>query len=264
MNNPYQILGVNRDATTDEIKRAYRKLASQHHPDKGGDKAKFQEIQSAYDTIGDPQKRNFYDQGGANNPFNPGFGFQQGAPFDFNSIFDMFGTRFQNPHAQRKQQAQMSLWIQLRDVAEGGRRTISVGTHQGTHAVEIDIPPGINDGDRVQYHGIGPGGMDLIINYRIHPNPAFQRRGQNLFTDHSVSIWDLIIGGETLVRDLLGNTLSVTIQPNTQPGTVIRLRGRGLPNRSGDPGDLMVSLEARIPENINPELLALIRQEITK
>jgi len=257
MQNPYQTLGVDRNATADEIKRAYRRLASQHHPDKGGDKAKFQEIQQAYDTLTDPQRRAGYD--------NPGFGgFRADAPFDFQTIFDIFGTRFQHPgqaQQQRRQQARMSLWVTLRDVAEGGRRTISVGTQQGTHAVEIEIPPGINDGDTVQYPGAGPiAGMDLVISYRIHPDARFQRQDLNLYTEHAVDVWYLITGGNTIVKDILGNALDMTIPARTQPGTTVRLRGRGLTGRDKSQGDLLVRLQARIPDHIDPELLALIEK----
>ncbi len=256
MQNPYQTLGVNRDATADEIKRAYRKLASQHHPDRGGDTRTFQEIQTAYDTLSDPQRRAAYD--------NPGFGggFRADAPFDFQTIFDIFGTRFQHPgqHQQRRQQARMSLWITLRDVATGGRRTISVGTSQGTHAVEIEIPPAINEGDTVQYSGIGPGGMDLLVTYRIHPDPRFQRQGLNLYSEHTVTIWDLILGTDTQVRDLLGNTLILNVPARTNPGTTLRLRGRGLVAKDGTAGDLMIRMQASIPKDISPELLAHIEQ----
>ena len=258
MQNPYQTLGVNRDATPDEIKRAYRKLASQHHPDKGGDKTRFQEIQIAYDALTDPNKRAAYD-----NPGMGGFGFRADAPFDFQTIFDIFGTRFQQPGQQqhRRQQARMSLWITLSDVAAGGRRAISVGTQQGTHAVEIEIPLGINDGDSVQYPGAGPmSNMDLIITYRIHPDAKFSRTGLHLQTDHVVDIWDLITGGSARVRDILNNELEVTIPARTQPDTVVRLRGRGLTDRHGAQGDLLVRLQARIPTDINSELLELIKK----
>jgi curved DNA-binding protein len=261
MQNPYQTLGVNRDAAADEIKRAYRKLASKHHPDRGGDTKTFQEIQTAYDTLSDPQRRAAYE--------NPGFGglgsggFRADAPFDFQTIFDIFGTRFQHPHQQqqqRRQQARMSLWITLRDVATGGKRTISVGTTQGTHAVEIDIPPGINDGDSVQYPGVGPSGIDLIISYRVHPDARFERQGLNLFTDHVVDIWSLIIGGNTTIKDILGNSLDVSIPAHTQPGSMIRLRGRGLAGNNNQHGDMLVRLQAQIPDQIDPELLALIEK----
>jgi curved DNA-binding protein len=255
MQNPYQTLGVNRDATSDDIKRAYRKLASKHHPDRGGDTKVFQEIQTAYDTLSDPQRRAAYD--------NPGFGggFRADAPFDFQTIFDIFGTRFQQPHQQhRRQQARMSLWISLKDSAQGGKRTISVGTHAGTQAVEIEIPLGIDNGDTVQYPGIGPGGIDLVVTYRIHPDARFERQGLNLFAEHEVDIWTLIVGGKIVIKDIEGNTLEITVPPRTQPGGLIRLRGRGLPNRNKEQGDLLVRLQGKIPEHIDPEILAMIEK----
>lgn len=257
MQNPYQTLGVERNAPADEIKRAYRRLASQHHPDKGGDKTRFQEIQQAYDTLSDANKRAAYD--------NPGMGggFRADAPFDFQTIFDIFGTRFQHPgqqQQQRRQQARMSLWITMRDVAQGGHRTISVGTQAGTHAVEIEIPPGINDGDTVQYPGLGPGVMDLMITYRIHPDARFGRQQLNLLVEHQVDIWTLITGGTSDIKDILGNTLEMTIPARTQPGTTVRLRGRGLTDRHKNSGDLLVKLQARIPDHIDPELMALIEK----
>jgi DnaJ-class molecular chaperone len=258
MQNPYQTLGVNKDATADEIKRAYRKLASKHHPDRGGDTKTFQEIQIAYDTLSDPQRRSAHD--------NPGFGggFRADAPFDFQTIFDIFGTRFQHPgqqQQQRRQQARMSLWITLRDVASGGRRTITVGTSQGTQAVEIEIPPGIDDGDTVQYPGAGPiAGMDLIITYRIHPDARFGRQGLNLHLEHTVDIWQLITGADTIVKDIMGNSLEITVSPKTQPGTTMRLRGRGLAGRNKTQGDMLIKLQARIPDHIDPELLTLIEK----
>ena len=252
MTDHYQTLGVDRNATPDEIKRAYRKLASLHHPDKGGDKSKFQEIQSAYDTLSDPQKRAGHDH-----PQNP-FGNMNGQGFDFDSIFNVFGTRFNQP--RQHQRAMMTLWITLPDVARGGPKTISVGTHQGTMTVEIEIPPGINDGDSVQYPGVGPGGTDLVITFRIHPNPRWERQGPNLIMDHPINVWDLITGTEITVQDILGVTLSLTVPARTQSGTTFRLRERGLAQRSGATGDLLVRLQARIPDNIPQPIIDAINQ----
>jgi len=248
MTNHYQTLGVDRNASAEDIKRAYRKLASQHHPDRGGDTAKFQNIQAAYDVIGDEAKRQQYD--------NPAPQFAGGAPFDFNNIFNMFGTRFQHPGQAQQQQVRMSLWITLADVAQGGRRTVSLGNM----TVEIEIPLGINDGDNVQYANLGPGGTNLVVNFRIHPHPRWQRQGLNLTQDENVLIWDLILGGELPVRDIQGATLNMTIPAGTQPGTQLRLRGRGLRNRQGEAGDLFVRLQARLPDTIPQELLAQIAQ----
>ena len=256
MTNHYQTLGVDRNATTDQIKRAYRKLASQHHPDKGGDKTKFQEIQVAYDTLGNAQKRAEYD-----NPRPQGFNFQHhGGPggFDFQTIFDVFGARFQQP--QRAQRAQMTLWITLQDVAMATRKTISVGTPQGTQVVEIDIPSNIDDGDNVQYSGIGPGGMDLIITFRIHPNPKWRKQGPNLTVDQDISIWDLILGGEILIQDILGNQFNLTIPPRTQSNTTFRLKGRGLGQKGNSPGDMFVRVNAIIPAHIPQPLIDAITQ----
>ena len=172
MKDYYSILGVGRTAASDEIKRAYRKLASQHHPDKGGDTARFQEIEEAYRVLSDPQQRAQFDNPRSN--FG-GFRFHE-QPFDFNTIFNMFGTQFQHPQRQqRPAQARMSLWIQLSDVASGGKRTVSVGSSAGSQIVELDIPVGIDDGATVAYPGLAPGGIDLVVTFRIHPNPRWQR-----------------------------------------------------------------------------------------
>ena len=262
MQDYYKTLGVDRNASPESIKKAYRQKASLYHPDKeGGSKVKFQEVEEAYRTLGDPGKRQQYDNP---SPFgqNGGFG-SHNASFDMDAIFSMFGARFHHPHQQQVRRAQMTLWVTLEDIARGGPRTISVGTQQGTHAVEIEIPQGIEDGSNVQYPGIGPGGMDLIISFRIHPNPRWARQGQNLITDQNISVWDLILGCELPIKDILGNSLILTIAPNTQPGSVLRLRGRGLSTRSTEPGDLLVQVQAQIPKDISSELLALIKKNKT-
>jgi curved DNA-binding protein len=256
MQDHYQTLGVNRTSSQEEIKRAYRKLASAHHPDKGGDKSKFQSVQQAYDTLSDPQKKNQYD--------NPMSQFQNtGAGFDFDSIFSMFGQNFQQQqhHPRRPQNVRMTLWITLKDAAQGGFRAVSIGTQNGVSAVDIEIPLAINDGDAVQYPGIGPSGLDLIVTYRIHPQPQFQRNGLTLHSEHTVDIWDLIIGCQTQVRDVLGNNLAVTVPPRTQPGTVLRLKGRGLRDKGNRTGDLLVKIQTRLPEHIDPEIINVINEK---
>jgi curved DNA-binding protein len=261
MHNPYQTLGVNRDASPDEIKRAYRKLASKHHPDKGGNKTQFQEIQAAYDTLTDPQKRQAYDNP---NPFGGpgGFNFrQQGGHFDFESIFNAFGTQFHHQNQQpRTQHARMTLWITLEDVAQAGRKTVSVGTTQGNFTVEIEILPGLEDGATVQYPGIGPNGMDLVVTFRIHNHPRWERSGPNLTTEKSVDIWDLIVGAEIEVGDIMNNTLSLTVPPRTQPGTTFRLKGRGLKQKTGPAGDLFIRIQARIPNHIPESIITAINE----
>lgn len=262
MKDYYKILGVERSATADEIKRAYRKLASQHHPDKGGDTNKFQEIEEAYRILGDAEQRSAYDNPRPN--FN-GFEFHSDTPFDLDSIFNMFGTRFQDARQQRRpQNARISLWIKLEDVARGGRRPISVGTPRGNQTVEIEIPVGINDGDTVQYPGLAPGGLDLLVTFRVQPDPTWHRNGSNLLREQTVPIWDLITGAEVEIRDLTGSTLLLNIPPMTQPGTTLRLKGRGLPQRYAVNGDLLVRVQAVIPPNVPQDIIDAVERNRTR
>lgn len=257
MTDHYATLGVARTASQDEIKRAFRKLASQHHPDKGGDTAKFQQIQAAYDVLGDEAKRQAYDRP------QPQFGnFGGGANFNFQDIFgQMFGQ--QNPFAQqhaRRGHVRMSLWISLLDVATGGTRTVSIGTQTGAQTVEINIPVGINDGDNVQYEGLGPGGSDLVVQFRIQTDPNWERQGLNLITNRRISVFDLILGCDTVIRDITGAELSLTVPSGTQPGTLLRLKGRGLPDRRGAQGDAFVRISTELPVNIAPEIREAIQK----
>jgi DnaJ-class molecular chaperone len=258
MTDHYATLGVSKTATADEIKQAFRRLASQHHPDKGGDTQKFQAIQQAYATLGDDQKRAEYD-----NP-RPQFGGFHGHPggVNINDIFgQMFGQQFGQQHQHpRRSHVRMTLWITLLDVATGGKRTVSLGTQSGVSAVEIDIPLGINDGDNVQYEGIGPGGSDLVVQFRISPDPKWTRQDLNLIMEIKMDIWNLILGGELTIDTIIGKTLSAQIPARTQPGTSLRLRSQGLRDRHGRIGDIMVRVQAQIPENIPSEILDAIQK----
>jgi molecular chaperone DnaJ len=126
--------------------------------------------------------------------------------------------------------------------------------------VEIEIPRGINDGDNVQYQGLGPGGTDLVVQYRIQPDPNWERQGLNLITNRKINVFDLILGADIRVRDLLGNELSMTVPSGTQPGTMLRLKGRGLPDRQGQQGDAFVRISTELPINIAPEIREAIQK----
>lgn len=253
MKDYYQTLGVLKTATAAEIKQAYRSLAMRHHPDRGGDVAQFQEIQEAYAVLSDEEKRAQYD-----NP-RPSF---SGADFDFDTIFNMFGADLRQ---SRRATPRVALWISMADALTGGNRTVAIQLGAGVSNIEIAIPPGIEDNDTLRYPKLAPGGQDLIINYRIRPEPGWQREGIHLLTERVIDIWDLILGTQLTIYDLLNNELILTVPPQTQPGTVLRARGRGFPQRTlpgqaaRSTGDLMVRLQARIIKPVDAELLSAIR-----
>jgi len=255
MKDYYGILGVPRTASEAEIKSAYRRLASQHHPDKGGDTARFQEIQEAYAVLGDGTQRKEYD--------NPASARMHARPagFDFNTIFDMFGTRFGDTPG-RPGSARIQLWIGLEDVITGGPRTIAVSSPAGQQNLEITVPAGVEDGAAVRYPRMAPGGFDLVINFRVRPEAGWQRQDQHLIRDVTMDAWDMILGTDLEVQTLEQRTILLRVPPGTQPGTMLRVRAHGVPARhGGQRGDLFVKLAARFPDQISPELLEQIRRE---
>ena len=261
MKDYYSTLGVAKNSTPDQIKQAYRRLASLHHPDKGGDTAQFQEIQEAYAVLSDADKRQQYDNPQPQFSFGGGGG---GPAFDFDTIFNIFGADLRG---QRRQSPRLNLWISLADVITGGPRTISLQTGNATSDVVINIPVGIHDNDNIRYPGLAPGGGDLIVNYRIKPDPKWQCNGTNVITEVVIDIWDLILGKDLTIIDILGKELSVRVPAETQPGSILRARGRGLPARSltgdhpaGTAGDLMIRLTARINGPVDSEIIAAIRK----
>jgi DnaJ-class molecular chaperone len=154
----------------------------------------------------------------------------------------------------------MTLYISLLDVAQGGRKPVSIGTAQGQSTIEIDLPLGLNDGDNVQYQGLAPGGQDLVVTFRIRPDATWERDGLNLTREHAVSIWDLILGADVTVQNILGHTLTIRVPDRCQPGTVLRCRSQGIRDRRGVQGDMFVKLRATIPDNLSPELLEAIEK----
>lgn len=138
---------------------------------------------------------------------------------------------------------------------------VSVASPHGTSAVEIEIPPGIDDGNTIQYANVAPGGGDLLITFRLQPDARWQRQGLDLLYEETVIIWDLVIGCEIMLVDLLGNQLSVSVPARTNPGSVLRLRGRGVTDRNGRSGDLLIRLLGRMPQQISEELTSAIKRE---
>lgn len=261
----YQTLGVAKNATPEEIKKAYRRLASIHHPDKGGDTAMFQNIQTAYDVLSDPNKRSQYD-----NPQPQGFngGFPGGFPggfhfnnqgFDINEIFgQMFGQRQRPSHPTFK----TDVWVSLEQVYGGGEQILHFNHNQLNQTIQIEIPKGIEDGQQIRYNDLVPH-AHLIVEFRVKPHPKFERRGMNLHSVQKVSVFDLIVGGEFEFTTISGKTFSVKVNPKTQPNSQLRISGQGL-SRGGVTGDQFILLDIFIPDTIDDAIINSIMESKQK
>lgn len=260
MKNPYTTLGVAKGATADAIKRAYKSKAKEHHPDRGGDTDRFAEISNAYEILKDPQKRAYYDQTGSANPQPQGFGFtqSQGQPFDFESIFNIFGQRM-NPR-QAPRDARITMAIDLENAVKGGKRALALQINGKQNTIEVDVPPGVADGENIRYPKLGPDGLDLVIHYRLKPHANWQRDGNDMHTECSVDIWTLITGGSITVHDIVGRNYNLNIPARTNPGSVMRLAGCGVHRIRHSPGDIFVKLKAQIPRDIPDDIIRAIKK----
>lgn len=255
----YAILGVAKNATPEEIKKAYRKLASQHHPDKGGDTNKFQEIQTAYDTLSDPQKRALYD-----NPQPQMNGFPGGFHWSVNGggvdINDLFSTVFgqQGMHRHSRQIFRTNVMISLEEAYKGGNKILELNTQTGKKVMDIKIPVGVNNGDQLRYDQIIDGAT-LLVEFVIIPNLRFERKGNDLYCNQSISVLDLITGTNIEFVTISGKTLNVNIRPKTQPFMHIKIAGHGMPViNTGQFGDQYLLIKPFIPDNIDKEIIDTI------
>jgi DnaJ-class molecular chaperone len=262
----YSTLGVSKTATPDEIKKAYRKQASQHHPDKGGDTAKFQTIEEAYRVLSDPQQRQQYD-----NPIPQGFHQQGGMPPGFEHIFgQMFGggNPF-DPFNQRRQQPQQQVFrttinISLEQAYHGGEQILKLQTPTNVHAVTIQIPKGIQNGNQMRIDKVMDG-ANLIVDFHVEPHLKYDRQGNDLSCNHPISVLDLIIGTTFEFTTLSGKTLEVTIKPKTQPYMQLKLAGQGMPiHNTTRYGDQIILLKPFIPDTIDEEVINSITQQKLK
>jgi len=268
----YKILGVPRSAGADEIKRAYRKLARQYHPDKNKAKNaedKFKEVNEANDVLSDPKKRQAYDQLGANwragERFTPppgwnyggagarGPGFGAGGNFSdfFSSLFGGaaggfnaggFGGGFEDEEAGygRAPDQRAKLAIALEDSYNGATREISVGGRK----LSVRIPKGVNAGQTIRLAGQGAQGGNLLLEIEFAPHPQFQVEGRDVHVSLPVAPWEAALGGKLPVPTL-GGTVELNLPAGTQGGKKLRLKGRGLPGATA--GDEIVTVQIVTP-----------------
>lgn len=283
----YKILGVERDASEAEIKRAYRSLALKYHPDKNPSSdatTRFKEINEAYEVLGDPQKRSKYDQlgssykawermGGRGGNFDWSqwtSGSPGGVHVDVGDLGDLFGgfsdffsaifggmPLHSQPSASRRsmrgQDVEQSIHISLAEAYSGTTRTLQ----QDGRKLEVVIPAGAKSGMKLRISGQGHSGQrgtgDLYIKVNVNPDPRFKRKENDLYTDATVDLYTAVLGGETRVPYPQGE-LVLTVPPESQPGKVFRLKGKGMPNvRGGSSGDLYATLKVNLPEKLSAE-----------
>lgn len=259
MNDYYNILGVARTASQDDIKKAFRKLAMTHHPDKGGDAAQFQTINEAYETLSDPQRRAAHDNPQPHPQFNHGFGFNNSPTggININDIFSqMFGQK--PPHQQHQPHTQQiyrtRLTIALIESYSGISKVIQLNTPHGMKVVTVNVPKGVQSGSQVRYDNIIDQAT-LIIEFIVLPDLRFDRNGDDLVSNVPISVLDLIVGTKIEFKTLGSKTLEVTINPKTQPHQQIRIPGYGMPNQNGSNGDQILLFKVFIPDNIHQDII---------
>lgn len=259
----YATLGVAKNATPDEIKKAYRKLASQHHPDKGGDKAKFQEVQTAYDILSDTEKRKQYDNPSRSYQFEDFGGFSS----DNINLNDLFGQIFRNqagPRGPQKQLYRTQIDISLLDAYNGTNKMLELNLMSGKKIIDVRVPRGVNQGDQLRFDNVIDNGV-LITTFNILPDLRFDRRNHDLYCNHSISVLDLIAGSNFNFKTISGKELNVTIKPKTQPYVNVRLSGHGMPVVNTNMfGDQYILLKPFIPDNIDNEIIDSILRSRTK
>lgn len=284
MKDYYQVLGVSRGATDQEIKQAYRKLARTYHPDiNPGDKqaeVRFKEINEAYEILSDKEKREKYDRFGSDwkryEQGGPGGDFAGNA--DFADIFDtLFGaSRGGRPGGgfnarMDGQDIEQQVDISIEEAFAGTQRTLQFSNPNGTpRTITVKIPAGADSGTRVRVLGEGAPGLnggakgDLFLVVRVALSGRFERKGDDLYLKIDTSLYTLLLGGQVQVPTPAGKTINLSIPEQTQNGRTFRLSGQGMPAlRAERKGDLYVSVQAQLPAQLSArerELFEELRQ----
>jgi curved DNA-binding protein len=296
----YETLGVPRSASADELKKSFRKLARQYHPDVAKDKRKaeekFKEINEAYEVLGDPAKRKKYDELGANWKSGADFrpppewgNFSGGQTFHgrdtggqefhfggtgFSDFFEqMFGSRMrggtggfgrsagleEEEFPERGHDIEGDIMVTLEEAMRGSVRSVNVrhtiGRSVKTETHQVKIPPGVTEGQKLRLAGrggagIGGGGAgDLYLRVRLARHPNFEAEDHNLIYEAELAPWEAVLGTNLSVPALDGR-VNIKIPPGTQNGQKLRVRGRGLPQRDGARGDLIVVTQIAVPDKV--------------
>jgi curved DNA-binding protein len=275
MTDYYQTLGVGENASPDEIKKAYRSLANKHHPDKGGDQAKFKDISVAYDTLGNDQKRAEYDQQRR---------FPQGQQFHFhtgNGGFDPFaqmfggggspfGDIFGQMHRQQRKNRDLNIQCQvtLLDSYLGKQLEAQYQLPSGrTQTVVINVPPGISHGETIRYNGLGDDSHpqlqrgDLNVTIIVMGDPVFERRGDDLYTTVDISPIESMIGCRKSVRTISGQHIELDIRSGVETGIEFASNGHGFTNiQTRNKGRFVAVVKIKAKAISNPNLIERLRQ----
>lgn len=276
----YKILGVARDASQDEIKKAYRKLARKYHPDvskEANAEDKFKEVGEAYEVLRDEQKRAQYDQFGSNyrhgQSFNPPPGWEDHAGFggsNFSSFFEnMFGGMggmgggMGDNFFARGEDVNAKITISLEDAFNGAAKTIrrpAGASQSGT--INVKIPAGIASGKKIRLSGQGKSGGggksgDLYLEVNIAPHRYFRLEDKDVYLDLPIAPWEAALGAKVTVPTLAGK-INLTIPAGARSGQKMRLKGRGLPGK--EPGDEFVVLQIMVPPANNDKAKKLYQQ----
>lgn len=281
MNNFYETLNLNESATAEDIKRAYRKMAMDAHPDRGGDPERFKNINAAYETLSDPGKRQEYDFQRQHPGHNPFGGFQNEVHqqhFNFNfgpggvnidEIFQQFhgGSPFGRRQAKNRD-IQVGIAIELASTLEEQIKVVNIQSPNKTETHRITIPRGVENGATIRFPNQGDhsnpnlprGDLFVIIQYEAHPD--FQlNHNYSLTTTFKISAFDAILGAVKRVRTVSGSGIDLTVPPATAPGTVFKIRGHGLYIPGANVrADLLAQVEIEIPRIDDPIWIARLRE----
>ena len=249
MKNYYDILGVSEDASNEQIKRAFKDIAKKEHPDRGGDESKFKEANEAYDTLKDTKKRQEYDTIRKFGQPGTGGNFQfRSGDFFGDDIFESFFSGFhdfQSPNMrtrsfrktpQRNKSVNVRMAVSIKEAMNNMEKTISYRLPSGKEEfATVKIPAGVQNGVTFKYSGMGDDSIknvprgDLLEQMTVLDSDGFSRKGNDLYTDKTISCFDAIRGCNVQIKELNNNMLNVKIPAGTQPGTLLNVKGRGMP-----------------------------------